>query len=280
MSAGPIFHEVVSRRILGSFVCIDAMTGNSIQQPIPVTAGAWTVTPNRSGVYVIFDGPVPLGVNGQKLNTEFIATGTWPPPTSFPLTLQDTSRNYLPRRANVNAPQSVPAIAPAPAGSTSNPAVLAALKDPTTVFCPQTVKLYPMPSAETQPNWAVIRASLTNASVTPAAGLGSAVLQVVRASDKTVLATGQTDANGEALLAVLGLTMQASTSGTGPVTVSTVPVTVTAYFDPGNLTQPPGWIANPDDILNNVSNPALKFSSQPAQLASGQELFVSFAFAL
>jgi hypothetical protein len=280
MSTSPVFNEAVSRRILGSFVCVDAMTGSSIQQPIPVTAGPWTVAPNRSGVYVIFDGPVPLGPNGQKLNTEFIPAGTWPPPITFPVTLQDASRNYLPRRANVNAPQSVPAIPPTPAGSTSNPAVLAALKDPTTVFCPQTVKLYPMPSADTQPNWAVIRASVTNSSVTPAAGLGSAVLQVVRTSDNAVLATGQTDANGEALLAVVGLTMQASTSGTGPVTVSTVAVTVTAYFDPSNLTQPPGWIANPDDILNNVSNPALKSTSQPAQLASGQELLLSFAIAV
>ena len=92
-----------------------------------------------------------------------------------------------------------------------------------------------------------------------------------------MLATGQTDANGEALLAVVGLTVQANTGGTGPVTVSTVAATVTAYFDPSVLSQPAGWIPNPDDILTNLSNPALKSSSQAVELTSGQEMAMSFA---
>lgn len=83
--------------------------------------------------------------------------------------------------------------------------------------------------------------------------------------------------NGEALLAVIGLTVTANTGGGGSVTVSTVEATVTAYFDPGNLTQPSGWIPNPDDILNNLTNPALVSSGQLVQLGSGMELSMNFS---
>jgi hypothetical protein len=268
-------NELVDRRILGAFVCVDAITGSSLQTPLPVNVPRWTVKPNGSGVYVIFDGP---GLN--LLTTQFIPTGTWPAPVSFEVTLRDPSFRYLPRRANVQAPAIVPAIPPAPAGSPTNPAAVAALQNPATVFDPQRVALYPMPSAPLGPNWAVIHASVTQSGIMAAPGLPWAVLQVVRDSDKVVLATGQTDANGEALLAVIGLTVQANTSGIGPVTLSTIAVTVTAYFDSSVLDQPPGWIANPDDILMNVNNPSLKSTSHPLNLGSGQEISMSFVMSV
>jgi hypothetical protein len=64
------------------------------------------------------------------------------------------------------------------------------------------------------------------------------------------------------------------------VTISTVAATVTAYFDPSILSQPAGWIPNPDDILNSLSNPALKSSSQAVELSSGQEIAMNFGIAL
>jgi hypothetical protein len=268
-------NESVDRRILGAFVCVDAISGNAVANSIPVTTQQWTLKANRSGVYVIFDGP-----GFDLLTTQFLPAGTWPSPVSFEVTLQDPSRRYLPRRANVRAPLKVPTIPPAPAGSSTNPAAIAALQDPTSVFDPQQVPLYPAPSAPVGPNWAVIHASVTRSGTTPAQGLPWAVLQVTRNSDNAVLATGQADASGEALLAVLGLSVQPSTSGTGPVTVSTVAVTVKAFFDPSVLSQPSSWIPNPDDILSNLSNPALKSSSQPLQLGSGQELSMSFAISV
>lgn len=251
--------ENVDRRVLGAFVCVDAITGNSVVPAIPVTAPLWTVTPNRSGIYVIFNGP-----KLNSLTDQFIPSGTWPAPVSFEVSLQDPSLRYLPRRANVQAPVAVPAYPPVPT-------------TPTGVFAPQQVSVYPSPAAVIGPNWAAIHASVTIQGTNPPQGLPWAVLQVVRNSDSTVLATGQTDANGEALLAVVGLTVQANTGGTGPVTVSTVAATITAYFDPSVLTQPAGWIPNPDDILTNLTNPALKSSSQAVELTSGQEMALSFA---
>lgn len=267
--------ESLDRRILGAFVCVDAISGNTITTPIPVTTQQWTVKQNRSGVCVIFNGP-----SFDALTSQFIPSGTWPPPASFEVKLQDPNRRYLPRRANVKAPLSVPTIPPAPVGSAVNPAVVAALQDPTTVFDPQPVRLYPSPSAPVGPNWAVIHASVVKSGSNPPQGLPWAVLQITRDSDRSVLATGQADARGEALLAVLGLSTKPNTSGTGPVTVSTVPATVTAFFDPTVLSRPASWIPNPDDILSNLSNAALKSSAQSLPLASGQELSLTFAISV
>jgi hypothetical protein len=244
--------ETVDRRVLGAFICVDAITGLSIVQPLSVSAPPWNIKPNRSGVYVVFDGP-----GFDILTTQFYPTTPWPAPVGVEVTLQDPNGRYQSRRAKVQAPQSVPAI-----------------------FTPQSVTLYPQASAPVGPNWCTIRASVTRSGTAPPVGLPYAVLRVVRQSDSTVLATAQTDANGEALIGVIGLTVQANTSSTGPVTVSTVPATVTAYFDPSVLTQPSGWVANPDDILSNVTNAALLQSSQPVQLGSGVETSLSFAIAV
>ncbi len=162
-------------------------------------------------------------------------------------------------------------IAPAAAGVSPNPAVAAALGNSAAVFDPQRVTLYPLPSGTIGPNWCTIHASVTKQGTTPPLGLPWAVVQIIRQSDNTVLATGQTNANGEALLAVVGLTSQPSTSTSGPVTVSTVAATLRAYFDPSVLGQPAGWVSNPDDILSNLTNAKLQSASQTVQLSPGLE---------
>lgn len=248
--------ESVDRRILGAFVCIDAITGSSVVPAIPVVPDPqWIVAPNHSGIYVVFDGP---GLD--SLTDQFLPSGTWPAPASFGVTLQDPNLRYLPRRATVQAALAVPTSPTTPSG----------------VFVPQQVSVYPSPAAVVGPNWAVIRASVTLSGTSPAQGLPWAYLRVVQNSNNAVLATGLSDTNGEALLAVIGLTVQPNTSGTGPVTTSVTPATVTAYFDPSILTQPAGWIPDPDDISSNLSNTALKTSSQPVQLSSGNEFHMSF----
>lgn len=268
-------NESVDRRILSAFVCVDAISGKSLSDPIPVTTQNWTVKPNRSGIYIIFDGP-----NLDLQTTQFIPAATWPGPVTFEVTLQDPNRRYLPRRAKVQAPLRVPTIPPPPPGSTTNPAAVAALQDPTSVFDPQRVFLYPAPSAPIGPNWAAIHASVTRSGSTPTKGLPWAVLQVIRNSDNSVLATGQSDTSGEALLAVPGLSVQPNTSGSGPVTVSTVAATVKVFVDPTVLTQPSGWIPNPDDVLLNLSNPAIVSASLPVTLSAGQELSMSFTISV
>ena len=249
----------VDRRILGAFVGVDAITGASVVPAIPVSAPQWNIKPNRSGTYVIFDGP-----GFHKLTGQFDLVDAWPPSTKFEVTLKDPTQHYLPRRAIVEAPAPIPAIPPP-------------LTTPAGIFAPQKIALYPSAAAVFGPNWAVIHASVTKSGSNPLKGLPWAVLQVINTSDNSVMATGQTGPNGEALLAVIGLTVQANSSGGGPVTVSSVAANITAYFDPTNLTQPSGWIPNPDDVLDKLTNPALVSSSQSVQLSAGQELSMTFS---
>jgi hypothetical protein len=266
-----MINESVDRRVLGAFVCVDAITGGSIVNPLTVTAPQWNIKPNYSGAYVIRDGP-----NLHDSSTQF-APQTWPGTVIFEVTVQDPTGRYLPRRVQVGTAQTVPAIPPAAPGASSNSASVAALSQTGAVFNPQKVTLFRAPSAPFGPNWAVIHASVNRAGTTPPQGLPWAVVQVTRNSDSTVLVNGLAGATGEALLAVAGLTIETNTTGTGPVTLSTVAVTVTAYFNPNVLTQPAGWIPNPDDILNSASKAAFVSASQPAQLGSGQELLMNFA---
>jgi hypothetical protein len=234
------FSESIDRRVLGGFVFVDAITGASIVDPLKVTSTILQLRLNRSGVYAIFDAPGFVAQTNQ-----FIPAAPWPAVQSFEVTARDPSLRYLARRAQVQAPQSL-----------------------TGVFSPQQIPLYASPSAVLAPNWAVVRASVTGSAGN---ALPWAVLQVIK-SDNTVAAAGMTDARGEALLAVMGLGVQVSANASGAVTETTIPVTVQAWFDPSVLQQPAGWIANPDDILGNLSNASLKTGKLSGTLGAGQVL--------
>ncbi len=262
-------NEPVDRRILAAFRCVDAISGNSVDGPLAVSSSPWLLKPNQSGVYVVFDGP-----GFDALTTQFVpATSPWPAAVSFEVSIADPSLRYLPRRAMVGAPSSVPAIAPAPPANDA--AKTSALNDPTTVFCAQSVTVYPSPAAPVALNWSVVRASVVRNGTTQ--GLPWAVLQIVRSSDSATIATGMTNASGEGLLAVAGLKLQI---GQSPVQEQTVAATIHVWFDPASLTQPSAWTPNPDDILKNTSNPNLKSATQSAQLGVGQELITSIPIAV
>jgi hypothetical protein len=94
-----------------------------------------------------------------------------------------------------------------------------------------------------------------------------------------VLATGMGDARGEALLAVPALKLQVSQSG-GTFSITTLAATVTAFFDPTILTAPANYVPDPDDILSNLSNTALKSATQAAQLGVGADQPLSFPIAV
>ena len=232
--------ESTDRRVLGGFVCVDSITRASIQDPLNVTSSL-TLRANRSGVYAMFNAP-----GFSALTSQFNpAAAQWPAAQYFEVTVQDPTLRYLARRARVQAPQGLP-----------------------TAWVPQQISLYASPAALLSPNWAVVRASVTGSS---GAGLPWAVVQIIK-SDHSVAATGMTDDRGEALLAVTGLGVQVSSSSSGSVTETTIPVTVQAWFDVGTLTQPADWIPNPDDILGNLSSSALKTASLTGTLGARQIL--------
>jgi hypothetical protein len=255
--------ESVDRRVLGAFRCVDNVTGKSVVSPLAVAALPLSVRPNRSGIYVIFRAP---GLDA--LTNQFDPTPPGPAAVSFEISVQDPSRQYLPRRARVQAPQKLP-----PAIDPSQPFDPAkVLSDPLVVFNPQRVPLYPSPAAPLSPNWAVIHISVISSGVVPLAGLPWAVVQVARTDNNTVLATTVTDARGLGLLAIAGLGPEVSGSDTGSVTQATVGITLKGWFDPSVQQQPNTWIPNPDDILNNLGSASLKTGTLTMQIGPGQTL--------
>jgi hypothetical protein len=247
--SGTGFSESSDRRVLGGIVFVDAITSMSVAGPLTVTSTSLKLRANRSGVHAIFDAPGFSHLTNQ-FNPE--APG-WPAPQSFEVVVRDASRQYLARRAAVQAPQSLD-----------------------TVFNPQHVLLYPSPSAPVAPNWALVRASVIG---NDGNGLPWAVIQVIK-GDNSVAATGMTDARGEALLAVMGLGVQVSTAASGSVTEITIPVTVQAWFDPNVLQQPATWLPNPDDILGDLSNTSLKTATASGALGAGQVLLTTITISV
>ena len=240
----------VDRRVLGGFFFADSITGSSIVAPLSISNTSFQLRVNRSGVYAIFNAP-----GYSKLTTEFDVQSDWPAANgpALEITVQDPSLRYLARRATVQVPQTI-----------------------ATLMTPQKVVLYRGPSAEVEPNWAVVRVTVTGSN---GAGLPWAVVQVVK-SDNSVAATGMTDHRGEALLAVTGLGVQVSTDSTGAVTETTIPVTVKAWFDPGAQQQGAGWIPNPDSILSNLSSATLKTGSMTGALGPRQVLFAGISISV
>lgn len=97
------FSESTDRRVLGGFVFRDAITGTSVVDPLAVTSTSLQVRANRSGVYAIFDAP-----GFHDLTSQFNpAASAWPAAQSFEVTVKDPRLRYLPRRAQVQAPQSL-----------------------------------------------------------------------------------------------------------------------------------------------------------------------------
>ena len=246
--------ESVDRRALGAFRCVDSITGNSVVETLATGGTLLTVKPNHSGIYVIFNAPGLAALTAQFSPT----AATWAGPNSFEIAIQDPRRRYLPRRAQLQAPQK-----------------LAPPSDPASFFNPQSVTMYPNAAAPTLPNWAVVRVSVVKAGTTPPKGLPWAITRVTRTSDNRVLATGMCDLQGQALMAVAGMGAQVSKNAAGAVTEVTVGVTVDAWFDPGILKQPQSWIPNPDDVLSNLANDKLLHNFGAAQIAAGQTVSLS-----
>ena len=241
--------DLQDRRVLGGVVFVDSITQTSIVDRLAVTSADLTLRPNRSGVYAIFNAP-----GFSALTSEFApAAAGWPDAQSFEIAVSDPSRRYIARRARVQAPQPLAA-----------------------AFTPQRVALYAGPSQALAPNWAVVRASVTASDGRP---LPWTILQLVK-SDNSIIATGMTDARGEAVLAVMGLGVQVSANASGSVTEVTIPVTVKAWFDPGAFQQAPGWLPNPDDILANLASNSLRQGQQSGALGSGQTLLAAISISV
>lgn len=250
--------ESIDRRILGAFRCVDSVTKSPILEPIAATSNTLLLRPNRSHVFVIFNGPGFL-----RHTTEFLPSAAkWPPPAPFEVELSDPRRQYLPRRATLHVPQK-----------------LGPASDSASVFKAQQVTMYRSSSAPVLPNWAVVRVSVSRAGTDPPKGLPWCILRITDASDSTnVLTRGMTDRRGEALLAVTGIGVQVSGNGSGSVVQSTVDVSVGVWFDPDVLKQPDDWLPDPDTLFSKLN--AAPNATEPAKLGAGTDRAIGFSISL
>ncbi|MEP7306021.1 MAG: hypothetical protein ABJA98_10935 [Acidobacteriota bacterium] len=239
--------DTVDRRVLGAFRCVDAFSRQSVLDPLAVGGRALDIRRNASGVFVVFQA---LGL--RDLTLQFNPTAPWPSARAFEVTIVPAGARYFARRAQLSLPRK-----PTP------------VNDPDSSMRPQDVTLFPGPAAVLGFNWAVVRVSVTKG--VSRIGVPWAMLRLTRDSDAAVLATGMSDRQGEAVLAVPGIGQSASVSDEGDVMTTTVAATVTAYVDPDNFIRSDTWLPDPDDVLNDLDNPVLKTLTQAVKIGRGTQ---------
>jgi hypothetical protein len=238
----------VDRRVLGAFRLVDAFSREPVSATPIVRVAALDVRRNASGVFVVFDAP-----GRRELTWQFDPKTPWPAATDTPVAIVADGRRYLSRRAQISMPRR-----PTP------------MSDPDSSMIPQDVALYPGSAAALGFNWAVVRVRVCNAgSAASDPGLPWAVLRMTRNSDGAEVAIGLCDRRGEGVLAVAGAG-QSSNGGAGAVIAATYDATVTAYFDPDNAKQNDQWVPDPDDVLKNLANAALKKGTTIATVKVGR----------
>jgi hypothetical protein len=243
--------ETVDRRVLGAIEFVDAPTGARIHAPLVVEAPGVRFLRNPSALYVVMSaqGLVPI-------TNQWLAQPAVPSLGSTVLVLQitDPTGQYLRRRAQMSLPRDA---------SVANAA------QPTSLFSPAVVQLYPAPAARTAPGWALVRASVTSSGPgTPP--IEGGLVRIVRSSDGVRLASGVSDEHGEALVAVAGLPLFNVDGGNGPVLTSQIAVTVQAVTDPA--AQLP---IDPDDLERRQA--VLPGTSSAANLTAGRVVAVSLS---
>jgi hypothetical protein len=265
--------ENIDVHVLAGFRCVDATTSLSIEDPLRIQAAPLVLRRNNSGIFAVMDAP---GVSRRATQSLSPAAASWPAPVNFEIRIDDPAGRYLSRRAMIAAPQPLPReITQVTATTTTTAAAQPPALPPVTT--PQQVVMYPSPAAALGPNWAVVRVTVSSNAATPAP-LPWAIVQI--SGIPGLSPAGVTNNLGEALLAVPGLGLKLSSSASGSVTEAMTAATATVWFDLDSLKQPPGWVANPDVILQDRSNSKWKTASEPVQLGPGQTSFVKFSISV
>jgi hypothetical protein len=97
--------------------------------------------------------------------------------------------------------------------------------------------------------------------------LSGALIRVLRSSDSVLLASGLSDARGEALVGVPGIPKTLWQEGAGPVLSTELDVTIETFWDAAATGLP-----DPDDL--EARRAALLSATTTAKLSSGRVLAV------
>jgi hypothetical protein len=236
--------ERVEQRVLGALRLIDRVSQTPLTRALHLTSSDVGLVRNMRGYYVV------IHAAGLEAHTAaFLQPPALPAlgANSCSVEINDLQKRYLPRLVTLRLPRD------------PNPANIA---NANSLFRPIDVAMYPATTAALLHNWSTLRASVTQGSShLPVRG---ALLQVIAAAENSLLASGISDARGEALVIVPGVPVtkfaddspghgggRAGGGGRGrdedtPVVVNTLPVRLELSL--GTSTP---WPVDPDVLEQN-----------------------------
>ena len=252
--------ELLDRRVLGALQLQDGVTGLALRQPLQIESEQLVLQRNRQGDYVIFD--VLAAADLHAHTSAFSDAPATPAVESvvIELRISDALGDYLPRRYRLRLPRD---------------------RDPQSAVAivkPVVIPLYRAPRASTEPNWAVIRATLVDQ--TTSQRLPWALIKVVRNGTTTL---AMADGRGEALIAVPGIPVTTWDAGGGAVLATEVEARLDVVFDPllqplppqdsgQDLGQDPNRTYIPDpDVLNSTAPTLRRGSRTGYKLAASRD---------
>jgi len=238
--------EDVERRVWAALRPIDAVTRLPLAAPMRVGGPGQTWIANRSGLMVLHRLTEPAAQREElsRYEASFAAPTAVVPPIALDVRLDDPRRLHLARRVAITLPRPD-----------------SARGDELPDLCrPVDVPMYPAPNAPLAATWAIVRASVARAG---SAAAGCA-LTVHEPGDATrVLGRGQSDARGEAVVAVVGVAAFIASGGTDAF-VRERDAELTVVFEPAVS-------ALPDtDALAVRSDAAVARTSVPIVVSSGR----------
>jgi hypothetical protein len=180
--------ELVDRRVLGALRFVDAASGLPVRGLVALE-GARAVR-NGAGLYVLLAPEPPLPALATYADS-FRAPPIAPPAGSVALAIiARPTGPYLARAVALRLPLQA-------ADPAADPYLLR----------PVELRLFPAPSYEGEPGWALVRAAVREPGAAPTAPRAGVLLHVLRSPGGELLGAGVSDARGQALLAVAGLRM-------------------------------------------------------------------------
>ena len=174
----------INHRYLAAIRLVDTATGSIIKRSLSVSAEGLTFFQNLSRLYVIKKA---TGLKAHIDQFSFAPESPAISSLSFEISISDPLGKYLPRQLVMNLPRN-------PDSEEDN-----------SVMTPIEISMFNAATASLNPNWSIIRASISQSTEDDAQPLQGALLRVVRTDDDELLSTGLSDQRGEALIIVPGI---------------------------------------------------------------------------
>jgi hypothetical protein len=231
--------ENTDRRILATIRPIDAILKLPLANRMCINSPGLLLVYNLHGEAVLMDAP-GLGRYGYSFDLPADAPAL--ESVELVVKLRDPAFRYLPRQLHLDLPRD-----PDPAHADQSTSVFQALE----------AEMFPAPASPVLGTWAVVRATVRERDSRER--LPWTLIQVRRGNE--VVGQGQSDARGEALIAVPGIPFFMPGGGGNATVTREITVTFRAFFDSDHLSRLP-----PDGIPLQGRDPNKDYLPDPAFL--------------